>query len=175
MINYANGNMFENKHDCYVNTINCFGAMGAGIALEFKNRSPEMFDHYQDMCRQHLIAPGDCWRYNDPVWGSMAMLAVKYHWRNRIRVSWAKMAVRNFANDLRSGRIAAKNIALPRIGSVNGGRGQKFALANDNWADESERGYQEFEPFLLKELNSITDRNFTIYKFPTPAVLSSAS
>ena len=155
--------MFDFKHDCYVNTINCHGAMGAGIAREFRDRMPEMFAHYQEMCKAYLIAPGDCWRYED-VLGLSAHLAVKYSWRNRIRFSWAKMAIRNFVNDIQIGKIKAKDIAFPRIGSVNGGRGLPFALASDNWPDDSEAGYQQLEPFLLRELEKLPDIKFTIYK-----------
>ena len=40
------GNMFESKAATLVNTINCVGVMGKGIALEFKNRYPVMYKEY---------------------------------------------------------------------------------------------------------------------------------
>jgi hypothetical protein len=41
------------------------GVMGAGIALEFKNRYSKMFDHYKIGCSEHYIKPGDCYVYYD--------------------------------------------------------------------------------------------------------------
>ncbi len=40
------GNMFESSCQCLVNTINCIGVMGKGVALEFKKRYPENFFDY---------------------------------------------------------------------------------------------------------------------------------
>lgn len=160
MVNRKWGDMLAHEHECYVNTINCVGAMGAGIALEFKKKYPTMYDRYRRACEMQIIAPGDAWVYrtnNLYVIG----LAVKYHYRNRIRVSWAKMAVRNFVNKLSKTQV--KDVALPRIGSANGGRGAPFQGEDDNWPAISEDGYREFEPFLLKELDRLPNVNFTIY------------
>lgn len=41
------GNIFNSKAMAVVNTVNCVGAMGKGIALDFKLRFPEMFKEYQ--------------------------------------------------------------------------------------------------------------------------------
>ena len=41
-----------------VNTVNCVGAMGKGIALEYKLRFPEMFKEYQRICFQNKLRPG---------------------------------------------------------------------------------------------------------------------
>ncbi len=118
MIKYATGSMFEREHDAYVNTINCVGAMGAGIAKDFKERYPHMYDHYVDCCKNYLIAPGDCWLFEEDKNEILIGLAVKYHFRNKIRLAWAKCAIRNFTNFLKSGFISAENIALPRIGAT---------------------------------------------------------
>ena len=37
------GNIFESSCSTIVNTVNCVGVMGKGIALEFKKKYPEMF------------------------------------------------------------------------------------------------------------------------------------
>ncbi len=165
MIKFLNGNMFDFKHECYVNTINCFGAMGAGIAKEFRDRYPDMYESYRTCCKANLIAPGDCWAYQvDKI--LLIGLAIKFHWKNKARISWAKMAIRNFTNDIRSRRIGETDFALPRIGSKNGGRGVSFAQAGtDNWEEDSELGYKmDIEQYLLHELNMLPDHDFTIYK-----------
>ena len=37
------GDIFNSKAQTLINTVNCVGIMGKGIAAEFKNRYPEMF------------------------------------------------------------------------------------------------------------------------------------
>ena len=46
LIEYVSGDFFEYDADIRINTVNCVGVMGAGVALEFKNRYPEMFKEY---------------------------------------------------------------------------------------------------------------------------------
>ena len=36
--------LFESKAQTLVNTVNCVGVMGKGVALEFKKRFPAMFE-----------------------------------------------------------------------------------------------------------------------------------
>ncbi len=168
MVKFAEGNMFDHKHDCYVNTVNCLGAMGAGIALEFKKRAPLMFAEYQSLCKADLIAPGDCWWTEDSQWTTIALLAIKNHWQNCARYSWAKMAIRNFVNLLEDGTLEGENIALPQIGAVNGGRGRPLPKVKDNWMTPSEEGYrQHILPFYLNELKRVPKKLFTIYKLTT--------
>ncbi|OAV72261.1 Macro domain protein [Bacteroidales bacterium Barb4] len=58
MITFAEGDFFDHKADIRVNTVNCVGVMGAGVALIFKNKYPEMFNEYARLCSQKLIRPG---------------------------------------------------------------------------------------------------------------------
>ena len=44
------GDMFNSKAQTLINTVNCVGIMGKGIAAEFKRRYPEMFDDYVARC-----------------------------------------------------------------------------------------------------------------------------
>lgn len=52
------GNMFDEDLQAYVNTVNCVGVMGAGLALEFKKRFPENFLAYRKACKQGIVQPG---------------------------------------------------------------------------------------------------------------------
>ena len=45
-ITFHKANIFNSKTQTIVNTINCVGVMGKGIALVFKLRYPEMFEKY---------------------------------------------------------------------------------------------------------------------------------
>ena len=50
MIEFISNSVFDSKCDMLVNTINCKGVMGAGIALEFSLRYPEMYELYKKDC-----------------------------------------------------------------------------------------------------------------------------
>ena len=51
MIKVLIGNVLESKSQTLVNTVNCVGVMGKGIALEFKKRFPKMFKDYVSRCK----------------------------------------------------------------------------------------------------------------------------
>ena len=50
MITYVKGDIFSGPSKIIVNTVNTVGVMGKGIALEFKNRYPDMFRSYKALC-----------------------------------------------------------------------------------------------------------------------------
>lgn len=52
------GNIFNSKAQAIVNTVNCVGIMGKGIALEFRRRYPKMFEQYQSICKKGELQPG---------------------------------------------------------------------------------------------------------------------
>ena len=52
------GDIFNSETQTLVNTVNCVGIMGKGIAAEFKKRYPEMFDDYVARCQKGEVKPG---------------------------------------------------------------------------------------------------------------------
>ena len=59
------GNLFESTCDTIVNTVNCVGVMGKGIALEFKQRYPAMYREYIEKCNSGELRPGIPYVYKD--------------------------------------------------------------------------------------------------------------
>lgn len=57
-IKIIKGNIWNTKCQVIVNTVNCVGVMGAGIALEAKLRYPEMFKKYQEICEAKQLNIG---------------------------------------------------------------------------------------------------------------------
>ena len=51
------GDILQSKAQTLINTVNCVGIMGKGIALEFKKRFPEMFDDYFKRCERKEVKP----------------------------------------------------------------------------------------------------------------------
>ena len=58
MIEYIEGNIFDSPAQVIVNTVNTVGVMGKGIALEFKNRYPQMFEKYKIACEKKMLTIG---------------------------------------------------------------------------------------------------------------------
>ena len=55
---FKTGDMFEEPAEAIVNTVNCVGVMGKGVALEFKRRWPENFKAYKHLCDKHDLQIG---------------------------------------------------------------------------------------------------------------------
>lgn len=49
-INYVQGDLLKSDAEALVNTVNCVGVMGKGIALQFKKQYPNMFNSYRSVC-----------------------------------------------------------------------------------------------------------------------------
>lgn len=62
-VKIVTGNLFESKAQTWVNAVNCVGVMGKGIALEFKNRFPEMYRDYVTRCKRKEVQPGRPYLY----------------------------------------------------------------------------------------------------------------
>ena len=58
MIEYKSGDILEEDTEALVNTVNCVGVMGRGIALQFKKFFPENFKAYADACKREKVRPG---------------------------------------------------------------------------------------------------------------------
>lgn len=80
-INIIKGNLFNTKAQTIVNTVNCVGVMGKGIALVFKLRYPNMFEVYQNICSQNLMGIGKLWLYKgEPNKPWVLNFPTKTHW-----------------------------------------------------------------------------------------------
>ena len=64
MIKYTEENIFKSKAQALVNPVNGVGIMGKGLALEFKNRYPKMFQSYKDACKEDRLKIGDLQVFN---------------------------------------------------------------------------------------------------------------
>jgi len=82
MIKVLIGNLFESKAQTLVNTVNCVGIMGKGIALEFKNRFPDMFKDYLMRCNRKQVQLGKPYLYKSLVQPWVLNFPTKKHWRS---------------------------------------------------------------------------------------------
>lgn len=114
------GNIFNSKTQTIVNTVNCVGVMGKGIALVFKLRYPKMFDEYANLCKRHLISPGKLWIYkgeSDAPW--VLNFPTKFHWKYPSKIEYIESGLQKFVETYKEKGITS--IAFPMLGTHNGG------------------------------------------------------
>jgi O-acetyl-ADP-ribose deacetylase (regulator of RNase III)/uncharacterized protein YwgA len=82
MVKVLIGNLFDSKVQTIVNTVNCVGVMGKGVALEFKRRFPEMFEDYERRCQRHEVKLGRPYLFKRLVPPWILNFPTKDHWRS---------------------------------------------------------------------------------------------
>lgn len=112
------GNLFDAETDALVNTVNCYGAMGKGIALEFRRRFPEMFEVYCQLCEAKRLRPGQIWPYTK-THPYILNFAIKDHWRLPSKLEWIEATLCKFVANYR--RLGIRSVAFPWMGAMNGG------------------------------------------------------
>lgn len=113
------GNIFDSNLQTIVNTVNCVGVMGKGIALEFKNRYPGMFKEYVAMCKRGELSPGVPYLYNDILGTSILNFPTKDHWKSPSKLSYIIDGLDWFIDNYSGLKITS--IAFPPLGCGNGG------------------------------------------------------
>jgi len=125
MIYYVKEDLFSKKADILVNTVNCVGVMGKGIALEFKNRMPNLFKEYKIVCKNKQLKPGNIFVYRD-IYKTVINMATKDHWRNPSQYSWIEHCLLETANYIIFNYLDDKDIRMPLPGCGNGGLDSKI-------------------------------------------------
>jgi len=82
MVKVLTGSLFESTAQTIVNTVNCVGVMGKGIALEFKNRFPDMFADYVARCEAKQVKLGEPYLYRRLLTPWIVNFPTKDHWRS---------------------------------------------------------------------------------------------
>lgn len=119
MVKVLIGNLFESKAKTLVNTVNCVGIMGKGVAQEFKKRYPDLFEDYARLCDAKQVKPGVPYLYTDLLGTSILNFPTKDHWRSPSKVEDIIRGLDLFLEKFREWGI--KSIAFPPLGCGNGG------------------------------------------------------
>lgn len=131
MIETTQGNLLEADAEALVNTVNCVGVMGKGIALQFKQAFPENFSLYARVCKEGRMLPG-----NVLVFETGGMVNPKYiinfptkrHWKGKSKIEDIDAGLMDLVAQIKHYRI--QSIAIPPLGAGLGGL---------NWADVKPR------------------------------------
>lgn len=122
MIQITEGNLLQAQAEALVNTVNCVGYMGAGIALQFKHAFPANFREYQAACKAGEVQPGRMLIHDN---GRLALphyivnFPTKRHWRASSQLADIRDGLQTLVEDVR--RLGIRSIAVPPLGCGLGG------------------------------------------------------
>lgn len=120
MITFVTGDMFDLPAQARVNTVNCVGIMGKGVARAFARRYPAMLQAYKKACANDIIVPGFVWPWVCPTTGVIIFnMATKQHWQNPSTYLWVQLGLQGLAAMITGFRPAVVTMPLPGCG--NGG------------------------------------------------------
>ena len=138
MIEYKSGNILAKDAEyteALVNTVNCIGIMGRGIALQFKKFFPENFKAYADACEQEEVSPGRMFVHlteREHPTGQLPLIEeqrpdpkyiinfpTKKHWRGGSRMDYIESGLVDLVKVIKENKI--RSIAIPSLGCGLGG------------------------------------------------------
>lgn len=148
MLKYKSGDILKEDAEALVNTVNCVGVMGRGIALQFKNAFPDNFEAYAAACKKNEVQPGRMFVYETERLTNPRYIInfpTKRHWRGKSRIEDVEAGLKALVEVIR--RYDIRSIAIPPLGSGLGGL---------DWT--------VVKPRIEKALKHLTDVDIFIYE-----------
>jgi len=124
-IHIRHGDLLQVPAEALVNTVNCVGVMGKGIALQFERTFPEIARPYKEACQAGSLRPGGLLVVElQPTLERALPLAIvnfatKDHWRGNSKIEWIEDGLARLVEETR--RRGWRSIAVPPLGCGNGG------------------------------------------------------
>lgn len=120
-IELKTGDIFKADADAIVNTVNCVGIMGRGIALQFKNAYPANFNAYKAACDAEQVQPGRMFVFETGKFTPRFIInfPTKRHWKGKSRIEDIEAGLIALAEEIKSRGI--KSVAIPPLGAGLGG------------------------------------------------------
>ena len=144
MITFIKGDIFKSPAQVITNTVNCVGVMGAGLALQFKNRYPELFIDYKSRCDRNAVQPGVPYLFeNEKV--QILNFPTKRHWKENSRLEDIEAGLKYLAKNYNEMGIGS--LALPPLGCGLGGL---------NWLD--------VKALMVENLSDLIDLEVFVYE-----------
>ena len=147
MIEFKQGNILEENAVALVNTVNCVGVMGKGIALQFKQAFPQVFQEYKKACTAKEVQPGKMFIVSTgQLFPRYAInFPTKRHWKEKSRIEDIQAGLAALVTDVKQMQIAS--IAIPPLGCGNGGL---------EWSD--------VKPLIVKAFEDVPDVRVIIFE-----------
>lgn len=118
MVTFIKGNIFDSPAQLLTNTVNTAGIMGKGIALQFKQKFPAMFEDYVRRCEHGQVQLGEPYLWEDER-VQILNFPTKSHWKSLSKLSDIEEGLKYLAAHYDDWGVAS--IALPPLGCGNGG------------------------------------------------------
>jgi len=121
MLTFTKGNLFESRTEAIVNTVNCVGVMGRGVALQFKNHFPDNFTAYERACKRGEVVPGKMFVFEtgQRLPRIIINFPTKRHWRGASRIEDITSGLQDLRKVIMEYDISS--IAIPPLGAGLGG------------------------------------------------------
>ena len=113
------GDLFESSAQTLVNTVNCVGVMGKGVAEQFKLRFPDMYEDYKRRAELKAVRLGIPYLYVSASGGRIVNFPTKGHWRSPSRLSDIEKGLDYLVAHVDQWEITS--LAMPPLGCGNGG------------------------------------------------------
>lgn len=122
MLEIAKGDILKADAEALVNTVNCVGVMGRGIALQFRKAFPENFKEYKSACDNKKLHPGimlvcDLNRFQNPRY--VVNFPTKRHWKGKSKIEDIESGLDALVKEIAERKI--RSIAIPPLGCGLGG------------------------------------------------------
>ena len=121
-INLKTGDILKADAEAIVNTVNCVGVMGRGIALQFKKAFPANFRAYALACDNGEVQPGKMFIYDTGSFTNPRFIInfpTKRHWKGKSRIEDIDSGLAALARNISERGI--KSVAIPPLGAGLGG------------------------------------------------------
>lgn len=122
MIEYTSGDILKDDSEAIINTVNCVGVMGRGIALQFKNTWPQNYKAYEAACKREEVQPGRMFIYDLQqltLPRYIINFPTKRHWKGKSRMEDIDTGLVALVEELRA--LGIRSVAIPPLGSGLGG------------------------------------------------------
>lgn len=122
MIELRRGDILKQDAEALVNTVNCVGVMGRGVALQFRKAYPENYKAYREACARREIQPGrmlvfDLNRLVNP--RLIINFPTKRHWKGKSRLDDVRTGLQDLVKVLQQHQV--RSVAVPPLGCGLGG------------------------------------------------------
>jgi len=122
MIKYVTGNILKSDAEAIINTVNCVGIMGKGIALQFKKAFPQNFTAYEKACRHKEVRTGKMFIFDRESFINPKYIInfpTKRHWKAMSKYEDIDTGLIALAEDIQ--KLNIKSVAIPPLGCGLGG------------------------------------------------------
>ena len=149
MIAYKKGDIFSEDVDALVNSVNCVGVMGRGIALQFKQKFPANFRAYRKACERGEVKLGKMFVFDADGRSDSPRFIINFptkrHWRSKSRIEDIETGLESLADVIRARGIGS--IAIPALGS-----------------DLGKLSWDDVRPRVEAALSGLTDVNVVVFE-----------